>query len=81
MLTLTELTALFGWMLIINLALFTLATVGILWLKRWIRGFHARLFQLSESQLEAQYFRYLANYKLAILVFNLAPYLALLLVG
>tara|TARA_B100002003_G_scaffold78069_1_gene73067 strand:- start:284 stop:469 length:186 start_codon:yes stop_codon:yes gene_type:complete len=42
-----------------------------------IQGMHTRMFGLSEEDLSRAYFQYVAQYKIAILVFNLVPYLAL----
>lgn len=80
MLTLSQLISLFGWMLVINLGLYLLAVFGVLCIKGRIAGIHKRLFHLTEEALEAQYFRYLANYKLAILMLNAVPYFALLMI-
>jgi hypothetical protein len=41
---------------------------------------HGKMFGLSEEVLSKEYFRYLANYKIAIYIFNLVPYLALRIV-
>jgi hypothetical protein len=38
------------------------------------------MFGLSEDALSRAHFQYLAQYKVAIFVFNLAPYLALRIV-
>ncbi|MEZ8103317.1 DUF6868 family protein [Vibrio bivalvicida] len=54
-----------------------LSTVLILLLKNRILSYHSKLFDISESKLNALYFRYLSNYKLITLAFFLAPYLAL----
>ena len=40
---------------------------------------HGKMFGLSEADLSRQYFQYVANYKIAIVVFNLVPYIALVL--
>ena len=46
-----------------------------------IKGIHSRLYSLSDADLDRAYFQYMANYKIAIFVFNLAPYLAMRIVG
>lgn len=38
---------------------------------------HAKLFELSQADLSLSYFQFLGQYKLAIYVLNLAPYIAL----
>ena len=43
----------------------------------WAKEIHSKLFKISKEKLDAMYFNFLANYKLAIFIFNLAPYIAL----
>ena len=42
---------------------------------------HAGMFGLAEADLARAYFQYLAQYKIATFVFNIAPYFALRIVG
>jgi len=42
-----------------------------------IGSIHASMFKLEQEDLSKAYFRYLANYKILVIVFNLVPYLAL----
>ena len=77
MLSLEQFTALFGWMLVVNLALYLLAVVAVLGLRDWIVDMHARFFGLEPALIPIQFYQYLARYKLLIIVFNLVPYLAL----
>ncbi len=46
-----------------------------------IKRLHAAMFNLSEEDVSRAYFRYFAHYKLLIVVFNLAPYIALRIVA
>ena len=46
-----------------------------------IKRLHGRMLGLSEDDLSRAYFQYLAQYKIAVFVFNLAPYLALRIVA
>lgn len=78
---LNGLTSFFGWCSLINLALLTLTTLLLLLFKGPIAELHGRLFGLDSRTLPSAYFIFLGNYKLAILVFNLTPYLALKLMG
>ena len=77
MLTQATLTALFGWMLLINLGLYLLAVVAIFALRDWVIATHSRMFGLDPQQIPLQLYLYLARYKLAIIMLNLVPYLAL----
>ena len=68
-----------GWCTVLNMAM--LAFVGIL--VSLMRGtmveIHGKMYGLAEDELSRQYFQYLAQYKIAIFVLNLIPYVALTL--
>ncbi len=75
--TLTELTLFFGWMSAINIGLLFFSLIMILALKDKIKPLHAKLFNLQPEYLDRVYFKFLAYYKLGIILFNLVPYLTL----
>ena len=75
--TLETLTELLGWSSIINIAILLISTIAIIAMRGIITGIHSRLFQLDEKDLGRAYFQYLAQYKIAIIVLNIAPYIAL----
>ncbi|QEF96278.1 hypothetical protein Mal15_03050 [Stieleria maiorica] len=70
------LTAL-GWSTLINLGMLTLSAALLAFWGEAIGRLHQKWFLLEKRELQQAYFRYLANYKLLVLVFNLVPYLAL----
>ena len=72
-----QLTTFLGWCTIVNVIVLFLAGIGVMSLRNWMVGIHSSMFGIGESQLANQYFQYLANYKIAIFIFNLAPYVAL----
>jgi len=74
-------TAFLGWCTLINVALLCLATLALIALKGRVSALHARLFGLNESELQPAYFTYLGTYKIAILMLNLVPWLALQIVA
>lgn len=76
-----QLTQLFGWMTLINLGLMLLTLVAVVLMKKLAITVHQRLFGLSKAELSHAYFTYLARFKLLVIVFNLTPYLALLLMA
>ena len=47
----------------------------------WIYQLHARWFRLSLDQFDSMHYMGMAIYKIGILLFNLVPYVALLVVG
>lgn len=67
----------FGWCSVINIGVLVFTTALLVFMKDAISGIHAKLFGVKQENLPLIYFRYLGHYKVAILVFNLVPYLAL----
>jgi hypothetical protein len=74
-------TTLLGWCTVINFGLLIVSTIAIVGARKMMTRFHARMFDLDEPVLAAAYFQYLAQYKIATLVLNLVPYLALKLMA
>ncbi len=70
-----------GWCAALNLAMLTFASLAIVLAGGALKELHGSMFALSEEDLSRAYFQYLAQYKIAIFVFNLVPYLALRIVG
>ena len=66
-----------AWCTLINLGLMIFTAIMLLALQGPISRLHARMLDLDETFVRQSYFRYLANYKIAFLIFNLVPYLAL----
>jgi hypothetical protein len=77
----TTLTLVFGWMTFLNLGYLIVATLCITLGRSWITGIHARMTGVPAENLAEHYFSFLANYKIAVIVLNLMPYLALRIVG
>ena len=71
------LTTFLGWCTVINFGLMALGVVKLLFIQDWASGVHAKMFGLDAAPVRAAYFQYFVNYKIAILVFNLGPYIAL----
>ena len=79
--TITELTEFLGWILVINIAVLLVASFMLIAMRGMIVQIHRKMLGLSEDDLLRAYTQYLAQYKIAVFVFNLAPYLALKLMG
>ncbi|SDX17550.1 hypothetical protein SAMN05444358_103258 [Ruegeria halocynthiae] len=71
------LTAVFGWMTVLNFAVLLFSTLMIVVLQNWIADVHGRMFQMERADIKRAYFRYLANYKILTIIFCLMPWLAL----
>ena len=77
MLTLESLMVFFGWCSVINILVLVFSTVSLLIFKGPISAIHSRMFGVDPKNIATLYFQYLANYKIAIFMLNIVPYLAL----
>ena len=75
--TIEALTELLGWASVLNIAVLMLSAITLIAMRGTIAKVHSKLFGLNEKDLGRAYFQYLAQYKIAIIVLNIAPYLAL----
>ncbi len=81
MITLGALQEILGWCTILNFGMLIFASVLLSLMRSKIMAIHSEMYALDEKDLSRAYFQYLAQYKIAIFVFNLMPYLALRLMG
>ena len=81
MITLSQLTELLGWASVINIAYLFLATFMLMVMKGPILSIHSKMFDMDEKELGAKYFDFLSHYKIMTLVFVVAPYIALKIMG
>jgi hypothetical protein len=72
-----EVTVFLGWCTVINISIYVFSALFIVLFKSFITGLHSTLVGMDASELPSLYFKYLGNYKVSILVFNLTPYIAL----
>jgi hypothetical protein len=77
--TLDQLTELFKWITILNIAIFiTSALLGmILW--DLVCRMHGRLFGIDEGQVSIVFYGYLGVLRIFVIVFSIVPYLSLLI--
>ncbi len=66
-----------GWCSVINIGVLIITSLALLVMRGTVAKIHSRLFGLSEEDLARAYFQYLAQFKIAVIVFNLVPYIAL----
>ena len=77
--TLDQLTELFKWMTIINIGLFILSSLLTMFLRKIVCKMHGKLFGIDEGKVSIVLYGYLGVYRIFIIVFNMVPYLALLI--
>ena len=79
--SLEAVTAFFGWTTVINFVLLVVSTIMVIVMRGSISRMHGRMFGLESVDLSRAYFQYIAQYKIAIIVFSLTPYVALKLMA
>jgi len=77
MINLETLTTFLGWCTVINFGLLLFTTVMLFLFRDFVAGIHGKMMAMPREELNPAYFSYLANFKILIIVFNLAPYVAL----
>jgi len=77
---LEQLTDLFKWMTIINMGLLVLSSLLIMMLKGVMCNVHGKLFGIDKDKVAMASYGYLGIYKVFIIVFNVVPYVSLLLI-
>ena len=75
--TIDTLTEFLGWASVINIGILLLSTVLVILMRGWISRLHGSLFGLNEADLGRAYFQYIAQYKIAIIILNIVPYISL----
>lgn len=79
--TLSQLTTLLGWASLINIGYLLLSTFILIFMHGWITAIHSKLFRLNAKVLELKYFEFLSNFKVITMIFFVAPYFALKIMG
>ncbi len=79
--SLASLTTFFGWTTVINFVLLGVSSIMVIAMRGSISRMHGRMFGLETVDLSRAYFQYIAQYKIAIIVFSLTPYIALKLMA
>ena len=75
------LTEFLGWCSIINLSILFLSTIAVAVARKPVSGIHGKMFGVSETDLPLTYMQYLGNYKIAIIVLNIVPYITLKIIS
>ena len=75
-----SLISVLGWMSVINIGMLIFSAGVIVLLRPLISRLHASMFEISPIELNTIYFNFLGWYKLAIIMLNIVPYLALKIV-
>ncbi len=79
--TIEMIRAVLGWCAVINIGLLIFSSIFLIAVRGAASRIHGKMFNLDEKYLSQAYFQFLAQYKIAIIVFNIVPYFALRIVG
>ena len=66
-----------GWCTVINVVALAIVGIMLMLMPNFIAGIHARMFGVNKEDLPLAYVHYLGNYKIAIVMLNIVPYIAL----
>ena len=75
--TLENLREFLLWCMVINVGLLIFSSLMILALRNWVYPLHAKMFRLPEEKIASANYKFIAFYKILIIVFNVVPYIAL----
>jgi len=75
--TMETLRTFLGWCTVINMTFLILASLFLGPMRGLVIAVHGKFMPLSTEDLLRAYFDYLSHYKIAVVVFNLVPYVAL----
>ena len=75
--SISNLTSFFGWLTIVNIGIYIIVAISITTFRNLMVSMNTRIFNITESDIMRESFRYVAHYKLLITVLCFAPYLTL----
>ncbi len=73
--------AFFMWCTILNVALLSLSSLMCICAADWVYRIHNKWFSISRETFNVAIYSFIGLYKILVFVFNLIPYIALLIVG
>ncbi|NOQ31116.1 MAG: hypothetical protein GQ570_08350 [Helicobacteraceae bacterium] len=71
------LTEFFGWCSLINIGMLIFYSIVITVFLEMLLKIHMSLLKLDRKYLQEAYFKYLAQYKIVVIIFNIVPYIVL----
>ncbi len=77
--TIEQLTELFKWITVVNVVIFVLSSILVMTFKGVIEKIHGKMFGIDKNNISAIVYGYLGLFKVLIIVFNIGPYVALVL--
>ena len=75
------LTTFFMWCTILNVALLLFSSLMCICAADWAYRIHNKWFSISRETFNVAIYSFIGLYKIFVIVFNVVPYIALLIVG
>lgn len=69
-----------AWSMVINYIILLIWFIAFISAHDWMRDLHGRWFRLSPDQFDFAHYMGMSIFKIGVMLFNLAPYLALRIV-
>lgn len=73
----STITTFLGWCAVINIGLLAFYTLWLMAFREVSKRMHSALLGVDADKLDLIYFQYLANFKIAVIIFNIVPYISL----
>ncbi|MCG2659358.1 MAG: hypothetical protein L6437_03815 [Kiritimatiellae bacterium] len=77
----TTVRAFFMWCTIMNGGLLILSSLILVFAGDWVHQMHSKWFPMPRETFNVVIYSFLGLFKIVILVFNVVPYVALLIIG
>lgn len=77
MMEISELSTFLGWCTVLNVVVLTFSSILILTFQGYLPVVLGRFSGMESKDASALYYKFLGNYKICIIVFNLVPYISL----
>lgn len=78
--TLDELKAILFWCLVVNLCIYVFTVIAVVGFRERVCRIQTRVMGIDEATALKALYNYVATYKLLIIVFNFAPWIALMII-
>ena len=73
--------AFFMWCTILNLIMLIFSSLVCVFGREWLYPIHNKLFNIPRETINTMCYSFIALYKMLFIMFNLVPYIALLIIG
>jgi hypothetical protein len=77
MIELQTVTAFFGWCAVLNIGLLLFTAIWLIVFRDFTKSIHSAILSVDQDSMDVIYFQFMGNLKIAVIVFNVVPYLAL----